>query len=87
MIDEKGLVRVLLVHAEPNMEYHVFFRPIDGSPEMDLGMAVTTNPAGNANKKKNWFDIGTVGSGNVVLKREDYDQFVTGFRVYKGRKK
>ncbi len=85
VIDEKGFVRVLLVHAEPNMEYHVSFRPIDASSDVDLGMAVMTNPAGNANKKKKWFDKGTVGSGNVVIKREDYDQFVTGFRVYKGR--
>ena len=87
VIDEKGLVRVLLVHAEPKTEYHVFFHPIDGSPEIDLEMTVRTNRAGNANKKKYWFDVGTVGTGNVVLKRSGYDQFVTGFRVNKGRKK
>jgi hypothetical protein len=86
IIDEKGLVRVLLVHAEPNTEYEVCYRPIDGSPEIDLEMVVKTNPAGNANKKQKWFDIGTVGSGNVVLKRSGNDQFVTGFRVIKGNK-
>lgn len=83
VIDEKGMVRVKLVHAEPNTEYEVCYRPIDGSPEIDLEMVVKTNPAGNANKKKYWFEKGTVGSGNVVIKREGDDQFVTGFRVIK----
>ena len=82
-IDEKGQVKIVLVHAKPNTGYEAFFRPIDGSPETDLGIVVTTNPAGNSNTKQNVFVMGTIGSGNVVLKRNGFDEFVTGFNVNK----
>jgi hypothetical protein len=83
MVDEKGRVKVLLVGAEPNTDYQVFFRPIDGSPEADTGIIVTTNSSGNSNTKRNIYAISTVGSGNIVVKREGFDQFVTGFAVTK----
>ncbi len=49
MVDEKGQVKVALVGAEPNTDNQVFFRPIDGSPEADTGIIVTTNSSGNSN--------------------------------------
>lgn len=82
-IDEKGQVKIVLVHATPNTDYQAFYRPIDGSPETDLGILVTTNPAGNSNTKETGFVMGTISSGNVVLKRNGFDEFVTGFSVSK----
>jgi hypothetical protein len=81
MIDEKGDVKVHLMGAVPRVQYEVVFVAFDASTEVSLGTLVT-NPAGNGHVLlRDAFPVGAHGTGNVVIKREGVDQFVTGFVV------
>ena len=81
MIDEKGDVKVHLHGAVPGTQYEIAFVAFDASTEVMLG-TLTTNPAGNGHAfLRDAFPVGAVGTGNVVIKREGVDQYVTGFVV------
>jgi hypothetical protein len=81
MIDEKGDVKVHLYGAAPGAAYEVVFVAFDASTEVSLG-TLTTNPAGNGQVHlRDAFPVGAVATGNVVIKREGIDQYVTGFVV------
>lgn len=81
IIDEKGDVKVQLFDAVPDATYEVFFVAFNASSEVSLG-TLATNPAGNGHLfATDAFPVGTRGAGNVVVKRNGVDQFVTGFRV------
>jgi len=81
MIDEKGDVKVHLFGAVPGAQYEVVFVAFDASAEVSLGM-LGTNPAGNGHVHlRDAFPVGAQGTGNVVIKREGVDQYVTGFLV------
>ena len=74
----------LLVHlhgAVAGAQYEIVFVSFDASTEVSLG-TLTTNPAGNGHAfLRDAFPAGAVGTGNVVIKREGVDQYVTGFIV------
>jgi hypothetical protein len=81
IIDEKGDVKAHLFGAVPKVEYEVVFVPFDGGTEVTVG-TIRTNPAGNGQlHARDVFDPGTRGVGQVIIKREGLDQFVTGFAV------
>jgi hypothetical protein len=81
MIDEKGDVKVHLHGAVPRTQYEVVFIAVDASTEVSLG-TLTTNPAGNGQVHlRDAFPVGAHATGNVVIKREGIDQYVTGFIV------
>ncbi len=82
-IEEEGDVEVAVVRAEPNQTYEVVYRSPDGSNEEPLG-PLMTNRAGNGKVKLPGFFSGQIGSGNIILKRNGQDQFVTGFKVNQG---
>jgi hypothetical protein len=81
IIDEKGDVKTHLFGAVPKVDYEVVFVPADSGTEVVIG-TIRTNPAGNGQvHARDVFDVGTRGVGQIVIKREGLDQFVTGFRV------
>jgi hypothetical protein len=81
IIDEKGDVKTHLFGAVPKVDYDVVFVPFDGGAEVTVG-TIRTNPAGNGQvHARDVFEPGTRGVGQVVIKRDGLDQFVTGFRV------
>jgi len=81
IIDEKGDVKTHLFGAVPQVDYDVVFVPLDGGTEVMVG-TIRTNPAGNGHvHARDVFDPGTRGVGQIVIKRDGLDQFVTGFRV------
>jgi hypothetical protein len=81
IIDEKGDVKTHLFGAVPGVDYDVMFVPFDGGAEVMVG-TIRTNPAGNGQlHARDVFEPGTRGVGQVIIKRERLDQFVTGFRV------
>jgi hypothetical protein len=81
MIDEKGDVKVHVFGAVPKVDYEVVFVPADGGTEVAVG-TIRTNPAGNGHvHARDVFVPGTRGVGQVIVKREGLDQFITGFRV------
>jgi hypothetical protein len=81
IIDEKGDVKTHLFGAVPKVDYEVVFVPSDGTAEVLVG-TIHTNPAGNGHvHARDVFEPGTRGVGQIVIKREGLDQFVTGFRV------
>jgi len=81
IIDEKGDVKTHLFGAVPGVDYDVVFVPFDGGSEIVVG-TVHTNPAGNGqHHARDIFEPGTRGVGQIVIKRDSLDQFVTGFRV------
>jgi hypothetical protein len=81
LIDEKGDVKVHLHGAVAGAQYEIVFVSFDASTEVSLG-TLTTNPAGNGHAfLRDAFPVGAVGTGNVVIKREGVDQYVTGFVV------
>ncbi len=82
-INEKGTVGVVLIGAEPQQAYNVVFRALDGTTEIPIG-TLTTNRAGNVNwEQKRFFPLGDALSGNIIVKRDGFDQFVTGVKVIK----
>jgi hypothetical protein len=81
IIDEKGDVKTHLFGAVPKVDYDVVFVPFDGGAEVVVG-TIRTNPAGNGQvHARDVFEPGTRGVGQVVIKRDGLNQFVTGFRV------
>ncbi len=85
-IKTSGQIRIVLTGAEPSLagtgSYEVFFRPLDNSGDVDTGLALSTDVNGNVTSKLfQAFPSGTVGSGSLVIRREGFDQFVTGFIV------
>jgi len=81
-INANGQIRVSLTGAEPSASYEVFFRPLDNPGDVDTKVAVTTDSNGDVTTKfLTGFASGTIGSGSLVLEREGFDQFVTGFIV------
>ena len=81
IIDEKGDVKAHLFGAVPKVDYEVVFVPLDGGTEVVVG-TIRTNPAGNGHvHARDVFEPGTRGVGQIVIKREGLDQFVTGFSV------
>jgi hypothetical protein len=80
-LDEGGDVKVEIVGALPAVQYEVVFVSFDASMETSIG-TFTTNPAGNGQfRSHDFFPVGVRGAGNVVIKRDGVDQFVTGFAV------
>ena len=70
-----------LFGAVPQVDYDVVFVPFDGGTEVVVG-TIRTNPAGNGHvHARDVFEPGTRGVGQIVIKRDGLDQFVTGFRV------
>ncbi len=81
IIDEKGDVKTHLFGAVPGVDYDVVFVPFDTQTELAVG-TIHTNPAGNGHvHARDVFEPGTRGVGQVFIKRDGLDQFVTGFRV------
>jgi len=78
-----GDVEVRVVGAEPNQTYDVVFRSSDGSTEAPVDVLVTDRTGNGWVKLRSVF-FGEIGSGNIVLKRNGQDQFVTGFVVNPG---
>ncbi len=82
-ITEEGEVEVRVVGAAPNVLYSVVYRSMNGPGLRALG-ELTTNAQGNGFfTSQPAFAPGQVGSGNLVLRRDGLDQFVTGFKVGK----
>jgi hypothetical protein len=80
-IDEGGDVKVEIVGAVPAVQYEVTFVSFDASLETSIG-TFQTNPAGNGQfRAHDFFAVGVHGAGNVIIKRDGVDQFVTGFAV------
>ena len=76
-----GRVEVEVVGGTPSASYDVVLLAVDGDAELALG-TLATNAAGHGKLKvRGAFTHDDVGAGNVVLRREGIDQFVTGFRV------
>lgn len=81
IIDDKGDVNVHLMGAVPRSTYEAVFVGADGTTEVSIGL-LTTNPAGNgALIVRDFFPVDTRGVGQVIIKRDGVDQFVTGFAV------
>lgn len=82
-ISETGEVEVHVVGAAPRVAYSVAYRSLNGSGPRVLG-ELTTNAQGNGRfDVEHVFASGQVGAGNVVLRRDGLDQFVTGFKTRK----
>ncbi len=82
-ITEEGEVEVTVAKAAANVAYDVVYRSLDGRAERPIGQ-LRTNSLGNGYLNvEQFFALREVGSGNVVLKRGGFDQFVTGFEVAK----
>lgn len=80
-IDEGGHVKVEVVAAVPAVQYEAVFVSFDASAELSIG-TFQTNPAGNGQVHvRDFFPAGVHGAGNVVIRRDGVDQFVTGFAV------
>ena len=76
---EDGDVKVEL-YAGSNLTYDVTLRPLGGS-EVALGTLTTNNKGKGQLRLENFVPDTTAGTGNVVLRRDTHDQFVTGFQV------
>ena len=85
-VNAQGQISVALKGADPSTNYEVFFRPLDDTGDVDTGIKVATNAAGNgAVGSKSFFTANTVASGTLVVKRQDTeseDQFVAGFKLH-----
>ena len=81
IIDDKGDVNVHVMGAVPRSRYEVFFVSADATTEVAVGI-LETNPAGNGHVVvRDFFPVDTRGVGQVIIKRDGVDQFVTGFAV------
>ena len=61
--------------------YEIFFVGFDATVEVPVG-TLTTNPAGNGHAiVRDFFPVGARGVGQVIIKRDGIDQYVTGFSV------
>jgi len=81
VINEKGDITVHVMGAVALSTYEVVFVGADGTTEVSAG-TFTTNPAGNGQVVvRDFFPVGARGVGQVIVKRNGIDQFVTGFAV------
>lgn len=80
---EDGDVKVEL-YTGSNVAYDVVLRPL-GGPDVALGTLTTNNKGKGQLRLENVVPDTTVGTGNVVLRRDTHDQFVTGFQVTRKR--
>ena len=81
IIDDKGDVNVNLMGAVARSTYEIFFVGFDATVEVPVG-TLTTNPAGNGHAiVRDFFPVGARGVGQVIIKRDGIDQYVTGFSV------
>jgi hypothetical protein len=82
-VNAAGDVNVRLAGATPSTNYELFFRPLDNSGDVDTGIAVPTNAAGNAETGlKKFFMPNTVASGTFVVKSGTLDEFVAGYELH-----
>lgn len=82
-ISEVGEVEVTVVMAAPNVTYDVVYRSLDGSSQRPIGQ-LRTDASGNGYlDTEHFFAPNHIGSGNIVLRRGGFDQFLTGFKVRK----
>lgn len=82
-ISAAGEVEVTVVQAAPNATYEVVYRSVNGSTQRPIGQ-LTTDASGNGYlDTEHFFASNHVGSGNIVLKRGGFDQFLTGFKFFK----
>ena len=82
-IDE-GDLKVEL-SGEPNQSYGVVFRGIGGGADVALGTLTTDKKGKGTLKVKDVVDDHAAGAGNVVLQRDGFDQFITGFQSTRRR--
>jgi hypothetical protein len=80
---EDGDVKVEL-YGDAKVTYDVVLRSL-GSPEVALGTLTTNNKGKGQLRLENLVPDTTAGTGNVVLRRDAHDQFVTGFQVTRKR--
>jgi len=80
---EDGDVNVEL-YADRGVTYDVVLRPLAG-PDVPLGALTTNNKGKGQLRAENVVPETTVGTSNVVLRRDSRDQFVTGFLVNRKR--
>lgn len=80
-IHMSGRVMVNLAGAEPGVTYDVVYRSLDGATELAIGQVVTNNGGTGRLKVNDFFAVGDIGAGVLVLTRDGADQFVTGFQV------
>lgn len=79
-IEKDREIKVDVIGGPPLTTYDVVLRPLGGGPDVALG-TLTTNPGGHGQLRLEGFvPEDTVGAGNVVLRRESLDQFVSGFQ-------
>ena len=81
---EEGDVKVDL-SADPNMTYGVVFRGLGGGADVPLGTLTTDKRGRGSLKVENVVGEDVVGAGNVVLQRDGFDQFITGFQSTRKR--
>jgi len=81
---DDGDVKVDLT-AEPNTSYTVVFRGLGGGNDSPLGVLFTDKKGKGSVKAKNVVDDEVTGAGNVVLQRDGFDQFITGFQSIRKR--
>jgi hypothetical protein len=93
-VDQNGKLTVVLTGAGKGSEnYEAWFRPLDNSGDVDLGVEIDTNSSGNATKvQAGVFPAGSIYSGSVVIKLKvppnspnpppvEPDEFVPGFEI------
>jgi hypothetical protein len=81
---EEGDVKVDLT-AEPNTSYALVFRGLRGGNDSPLGILFTDKKGKGSLKVTNVVDDDVTGAGNLVLQRDGFDQFITGFQSIRKR--
>lgn len=76
-----GSVKVEVDDVAPNATYDVVFRSFDASGELAIGSLTTDSKGDGEIEQQSLFAANAVGAGNIVLKRNRADQFVTGFKI------
>lgn len=82
-ISEAGEVEVTIMQATPSVTYNVVYRSLNGSTERPVGQLKTDARGNGYLDIERFFASNHLGSGNIVLKRDGLDQFLTGFKVLK----
>ena len=81
---EEGDVKVE-VSGDANLTYAVVFRGLGGGADVPLGTLTTDKKGKGALKAKDVVPDDVTGSGNLVLQRDGFDQFITGFQSMRKR--
>jgi hypothetical protein len=71
--------------AEPNTSYAVVFRGLIGGNDSPIGLVFTDRKGKGFLKVRNAVDDDAAGAGNIVLQRDGFDQFITGFQSIRKR--